>query len=149
MTDYDEILELIYREHIGKGDDPLLNITAYLISGNPACITSAGGARQTVQTVARQELIAYLLKGYTGKESENEEISGRILTVEKILENSGYNPAEQLTGYLISRDISYITAKENARSLLSEYEPREIMYEIVREYYAVKKAVKKETEAKE
>ena len=50
------------------------------------------------------------------------------------LEEKGYNPINQLVGYLISGDPSYITSYNGARALLRKLERDEIIEELVKSY---------------
>lgn len=57
-----------------------------------------------------------------------------ILTVFEALKDKGYNPINQFVGYILSGDPSYITAHNNARSLILKLERDEILEELVRFY---------------
>ena len=57
-----------------------------------------------------------------------------ITAVYQSLKEKGYNPINQLVGYLISGDPTYITSHNNARSLIRKLERDEIIEEIVRAY---------------
>ena len=57
-----------------------------------------------------------------------------ILTVHNALVEKGYNPINQLFGYILSGDPSYITAHNNARSLIRKLERDEILEELVKYY---------------
>ena len=57
-----------------------------------------------------------------------------ILTVYNALEVKGYNPINQIVGYILSGDPSYITAHDNARSLIGKLERDEILEELVKSY---------------
>lgn len=50
------------------------------------------------------------------------------------LEEKGYNPIDQLVGYLISGDPSYITSYNNARTLIKGIDRDELIAEMLREY---------------
>ena len=50
------------------------------------------------------------------------------------LEEKGYNPIDQLVGYLISGDPSYITSYNNARTLIKGIERDELIAEMLKEY---------------
>lgn len=57
--------------------------------------------------------------------------------VEKVynaLTEKGYNPVNQLVGYFLSGDPSYITSHNNARSLIRKFERDELLEEIIRAY---------------
>lgn len=55
-------------------------------------------------------------------------------TVWKALEEKGYNPSNQLVGYLLSGDPSYITAHNNARNVIRMFERDEILELILEDY---------------
>ena len=50
------------------------------------------------------------------------------------LKQKGYNPTNQIVGYILSGDPTYITAHNNARNLISKFECDEILEEIVNFY---------------
>ena len=57
-----------------------------------------------------------------------------ILAVHNAMVEKGYNPINQMVGYILSGDPSYITAHNNARSLIRKVERDEILEELVRFY---------------
>jgi uncharacterized protein (UPF0297 family) len=57
-----------------------------------------------------------------------------LTTVYQSLKEKGYNPINQLVGYLISGDPTYITSHNNARSLIRKLERDEIIEELVQAY---------------
>jgi uncharacterized protein (UPF0297 family) len=62
-----------------------------------------------------------------------------IGTVYQALKEKGYNPINQLVGYLLSGDPAYITSFNNARGLIRKLERDEILEELVKAYIADKK----------
>ena len=46
----------------------------------------------------------------------------------------GYNPVNQIVGYIISGDPTYITSYKNARSMIMKVERDELVEELLREY---------------
>lgn len=46
----------------------------------------------------------------------------------------GYNPINQIVGYLLSEDPTYITNYNNARALISKLDRDEVMQELVKNY---------------
>ena len=46
----------------------------------------------------------------------------------------GYNPINQLVGYILSEDPTYITNYNNARSLICRSDRDELLQELVRSY---------------
>lgn len=57
-----------------------------------------------------------------------------LTTVYQSLKEKGYNPINQLVGYLLSGDPTYITSHNNARGLIRKLERDEIIEELVRAY---------------
>jgi uncharacterized protein (UPF0297 family) len=50
------------------------------------------------------------------------------------LKEKGYNPINQIVGYILSGDPTYITSHNNARSLIKKLERDELLEELVRAY---------------
>ena len=46
----------------------------------------------------------------------------------------GYNPINQIVGYILSEDPTYITTYNNARSLIRRIDRDELLQELVRSY---------------
>lgn len=57
-----------------------------------------------------------------------------LTTVYQSLKEKGYNPINQLVGYLLSGDPTYITSYNNARGLIRKLERDEIIEELVQAY---------------
>ena len=67
--------------------------------------------------------------------SDDKENMRRILrSVFDALEEKGYNPINQIVGYLLSEDPTYITNHKNARSLIRKIDRDELLQELVRQY---------------
>ncbi len=54
--------------------------------------------------------------------------------VYQALTEKGYNPVNQIVGYIMSGDPTYITSHNNARSLVMKVEREELVEEILKEY---------------
>ena len=65
------------------------------------------------------------------KDAEIHEI---LSTVYRALEEKGYNPINQIVGYILSEDPTYITNYNNARTLITRIDRDELMQELVRTY---------------
>ena len=61
-------------------------------------------------------------------------VSEVILRVYQALVERGYNPVNQIVGYIMSGDPTYITSHNNARSLIMKVERVEILEELMRNY---------------
>lgn len=65
---------------------------------------------------------------------ENAMVSKTLIEIYRSLEMKGYNPTNQLIGYLITEDSSYITNYENARKKITEITREKILSIILRDY---------------
>lgn len=65
---------------------------------------------------------------------ERNKVRETVASVYNALKEKGYNPINQIVGYIISGDPTYITSHNNARSLISKVERDEILEELVKEY---------------
>ena len=54
--------------------------------------------------------------------------------VYKALEEKGYNPINQIVGYILSGDPTYITSHNNARNLTRQIERDELLEKMVKNY---------------
>ena len=67
--------------------------------------------------------------------SDDKENMRRILrNVYEALTEKGYNPINQIVGYLLTEDPTYITNYQNARSLICKLDRDELMQELVKNY---------------
>ena len=61
----------------------------------------------------------------------------QILTqVYDALKEKGYNPTNQIVGYILSEDPTYITTYNNARSLIRKIDRDELLHSMVKNYRA-------------
>lgn len=68
------------------------------------------------------------------KAQSPEEIKQVLTTVYNSLVEKGYNPINQIVGYILSEDPTYITAHNNARSLIRRIDRDDLLNELVRNY---------------
>ena len=75
---------------------------------------------------------------YTRKFSLNQErgdeIKAILSTVYNALREKGYNPINQIVGYILSEDPTYITNYNNARALIRKLDRDELLQELVKSY---------------
>ena len=62
------------------------------------------------------------------------EIREILNSVYSSLKEKGYNPVNQLVGYIVSEDPTYITNYNNARSLICRIDRDELLQELVISY---------------
>lgn len=67
-------------------------------------------------------------------QNSQENIKQTLKTVYEVLEEKGYNPINQIVGYLLSGDPAYIPRLNDARNLIRQHERDEIIEELVRSY---------------
>lgn len=68
-----------------------------------------------------------------GNEQE-QEIRRVLVAVYDALKEKGYNPINQIVGYILSEDPTYITTHNNARSLIRKID-RDTLLQILVKYY--------------
>lgn len=61
-------------------------------------------------------------------------VSEVLETIYKAMAEKGYNPVNQIVGYIMSGDPTYITSYKNARSLIMKVERDELVEEVLRYY---------------
>mgnify|MGYP003448182734 CR=1 FL=1 len=72
---------------------------------------------------------------YFKVQAEQELKVGDILkTVYQAMTEKGYNPVNQIVGYIMSGDPTYITSHKGARSLISKVERDELVEELLKIY---------------
>ena len=62
------------------------------------------------------------------------QVSDVLEIVYKALKEKGYNPVNQIVGYIMSGDPTYITSHNNARSLIMKVERDELVEEVLKTY---------------
>ena len=75
------------------------------------------------------ETIRFKLQG--GSPEEMKEIMKQVYTA---LKEKGYNPINQIVGYILSEDPTYITTHNNARSLIRKVDRDELLQQLVKDY---------------
>ena len=66
------------------------------------------------------------------------DVSQVLEQVYQALTEKGYNPVNQIVGYIMSGDPTYITSHKNARSLIMKVESDEILEELLSVYIQVR-----------
>ena len=67
--------------------------------------------------------------------NDNEDVMKDTLTaVYDALKEKDYNPINQIVGYILSEDPTYITTHNNARSLIRKIDRDELLAEMVKYY---------------
>ena len=75
---------------------------------------------------------------YTRRFSVNfdrsDEIKTILTSVYNSLQEKGYNPINQIVGYILSEDPTYITNYNNARTLIRKLDRDELLQELLKSY---------------
>ena len=67
-------------------------------------------------------------------EDSSEEMKTILTAVYGALSEKGYNPINQIVGYILSEDPTYITNHNNARALIRRVDRDELLQVLVRRY---------------
>ncbi|MGB9813060.1 MAG: IreB family regulatory phosphoprotein [Thermovenabulum sp.] len=75
---------------------------------------------------------------YKIQKEEKKSVKEILVEVYNALKEKGYNPINQIVGYLLSGDPAYITSYKNARNLIRKIERDELLEEIIKSYLELK-----------
>jgi len=67
-------------------------------------------------------------------DSFNDDVKVTLITIYEALKEKGYNPINQIVGYLLSGDPAYIPRYKDARNLIRKIERDELIEELVKYY---------------
>lgn len=67
-------------------------------------------------------------------ENQDQEISKMIREISVALEEKGYDPINQIVGYLMSGDPGYISSYMDSRRKITKYERTKILNVLVKEF---------------
>lgn len=65
---------------------------------------------------------------------KDEETKNILMSVYNSLSEKGYNPINQIVGYLLSEDPTYITNHNGARALIRKIDRDELLRQLVKDY---------------
>ena len=71
---------------------------------------------------------------FTVQKEPELQVSDVLEIVYKALKEKGYNPVNQIVGYIMPGDPTYITSHNNARSLIMKVERDELVEEVLKTY---------------
>ena len=66
--------------------------------------------------------------------NRDDDIKAVLTTVYDALREKGYNPINQIVGYILSEDPTYITTHNNARSLIRKIDRDELLQALLKSY---------------
>jgi uncharacterized protein (UPF0297 family) len=70
-------------------------------------------------------------------EDPEKELRENLTKIYNALTQKGYNPINQIVGYILSEDPTYITTHDNARSLIRHIDRDELLQTLVKSYLNV------------
>ncbi len=70
-------------------------------------------------------------------DDRKKEIKTTLTQVYRALEEKGYNPINQLVGYILSEDPTYITTYQNARALIRKIDRDDLLQVLLQNYLDV------------
>ena len=76
-------------------------------------------------------------RSFSIHEDQEAEVRSILTAVYDALKQKGYNPINQIVGYILSEDPTYITNFNNARTLIRKLDRDELLQELVRYYLDV------------
>ena len=74
---------------------------------------------------------------FTVPGDEKEDMQTILRSVFDALNEKGYNPINQIVGYILSEDPTYITNHNNARALIRKIDRDELLQVLVKNYLGV------------
>lgn len=66
--------------------------------------------------------------------NKEEEMRQNLLAVYDALQEKGYSPINQIVGYILSEDPTYITTHKNARSIIRHIDRDFLLQQLVKNY---------------
>ena len=110
-------------------------LSSIVVPSGTACAQFMKGRTSNIMMLSKNENT----KTQTFRIGGDDESSmrGILLTVYQALKEKGYNPINQLVGYILSEDPTYITNHNNARSLLRKIDRDELLNVLVAYYLNV------------
>ena len=71
---------------------------------------------------------------FSVRDDKEDELKKKLMIIYDALKEKGYNPVNQIVGYILSEDPTYITTYNNARSLVRHIDRDELLQVLVKSY---------------
>ena len=71
---------------------------------------------------------------FSVNDDKSSEMKKNLTIIYDALQQKGYNPINQIVGYILSEDPTYITTFNNARSIIRHIDRDELLQELVKSY---------------
>ena len=68
------------------------------------------------------------------RDEQDQELRAALQEIYSALQEKGYNPVNQIVGYLLSEDPTYITTYKNARAIIRRIDRDDLLQSLVRDY---------------
>ncbi len=89
-------------------------------------------ADKEMQTTDKSKTITFSVR-----DEKEDEMKRTLTAIYEACREKGYNPVNQLVGYILSEDPTYITNYKNARSLIRRIDRDELLNVLVRNYLGI------------
>ena len=104
-------------------------------SGNPLYIYENSGILKEYPSSAGGRIFMYdKTMTFSVNDEKEIEMKKTLMLVYDALTKKGYNPVNQIVGYILSEDPTYITTYNNARSLIRHIDRDELLQALVKSY---------------
>lgn len=71
---------------------------------------------------------------FSVSEDKEKILKKNLTTIHDALKEKGYNPINQIVGYILSEDPTYITTHQNARNIIRHIDRDELLQILVKSY---------------
>ena len=68
------------------------------------------------------------------RDEQDQELRAALQEIYSALQEKGYNPVNQIVGYLLSEDPTYITTYKNARAIIRRIDRDDLLQALVRDF---------------
>ena len=104
-------------------------------SGNPLYIYENSGIIKEYPSSEGGRIFMYdKTMTFSVNDEKEIEMKKTLMLVYDALTKKGYNPVNQIVGYILSEDPTYITTYNNARSLIRHIDRDELLQALVKSY---------------
>ena len=88
-----------------------------------------------IKTLLKQMILCYSKGIQEVVKVDEQEVCRRMALVNDALRERGYRPVEQIIGYILTEDPTYITHHNDARKLISRIDRETLLNDIVASYF--------------
>ena len=88
-----------------------------------------------IKILSKQMILCYSIGIREVIKVDEQEVCRRMALVNDALRERGYRPVEQIIGYILTEDPTYITHHNDARKLISRIDRETLLNDIVASYF--------------